>query len=212
MDKHRVFQLLKTKASSFGFNKDELMGVAEVISNNQALSDDSTDEEVNAQIDAVIPFLHVGQKQANRIVAQTKPSPNDDAGNGGGAKPSVTEPKQDDEPAWFKAYREKQEERIRAIEQKDTASQRDAKLQELLKDTGAYGKTILASAKRMNFQSDEDFNEWLSEVETDLQAYRQELGDKALGDNAKPNASSGGSGNNKQVASEDEIKELADLV
>lgn len=188
------------------------MGVAEVISNNQALSDDSTDEEVNAQIDAVIPFLHVGQKQANRIVAQTKPSPNDDAGNGGGAKPSVTEPKQDDEPAWFKAYREKQEERIRAIEQKDTASQRDAKLQELLKDTGAYGKTILASAKRMNFQSDEDFNEWLSEVETDLQAYRQELGDKALGDNAKPNASSGGSGNNKQVASEDEIKELADLV
>lgn len=210
MDKHRVFQLLKTKASSFGFNKDELMGVAEVISNNQALSDDSTDEEVNAQIDAVIPFLHVGQKQANRI-AQAKPNPNDDTGNGG-SKPSVTEPKQDDEPAWFKAYREKQEERIRAIEQKDTATQRDAKLQELLKDTGAYGKTILTSAKRMNFQSDEDFNEWLSEVETDLQAYRQELGNETLGKNAKPNASSGGSGNSQEVASEDEIKELAEHV
>lgn len=187
------------------------MGIAEIISNNQALSDDSTDEEINAQIDAVIPFLHVGQKQANRI-AQAKPNPNDDAGNGGGSKPSVTEPKQDDEPAWFKAYREQQEARIRAIEQKDTASQREAKLQELLKDTGAYGKTILASAKRMNFQSDEDFNEWLSEVETDLQAYRQELGNETLGKNAKPNASSGGSGNSQQVASEDEIKELAEHV
>lgn len=208
MDKNRVFLLLKPKASSFGFNKDELQGIAEIISNNQALSDDSTDEDINAQIDAVIPFLHVGQKQANRL-AQAKPNPNADAGNGG-SKPSVTDPKLDDEPAWFRAYREQQDARFRAIELKDVAQQREARLQDLLKDAGAYGKAILRSAKRMNFQSDEEFSQWYSEVESDLQAYRQELGNQALGGNSKPNPSSSAGGT--QTASEEDIKALAELV
>ena len=207
MDKNRVYQLLKTKASSFGFNKEELMGVAEAISNNQALSDDSTDEDINAQIDAVIPFLQVGQKQASRL-ARAKSEPNPNAGND--VKPSVTDPKLEDEPAWFRAYREQQDARFRAIELKDVAQQREARLQELLKDAGAYGKAILSSAKRMNFQSDEEFSQWYSEVESDLQAYRQELGNQALGGNAKPNPSSSAGGT--QTASEEEIKALAELV
>lgn len=207
MDKNRIFLLLKTKASSFGFNKEELQGIAEIISNNQALSDDSTDEEINAQIEAVIPFLQVGQKQASRL-ARAKSEPNPNAGNDG--KPLVTDPKLEDEPAWFRAYREAQEERIRAIEQRDTTTRREARLQELLKDAGAYGRMILASAKRMSFQSEEDFSEWLDEVQADLQTYRQEQGDKVLGGNAKPNPSS--SAGNTQTASEEDIKALAELV
>lgn len=202
--------MLKTRASSLGFNREELLGVADIISNNHALTDDSTEEEVNAQIEAVLPFLQVGQKHASRLSREAKNLPNPDAGNGGKA-PSVTAPQlETDEPAWFRAYREAQEARFEALESQKQAESREARLQELLKDAGAYGRTILSSAKRMNFSNEEDFSEWLTQVSEDLQSYRQEQSDNVLGGNAKPNGSQGGG--SSDVASVEEIKELAKLV
>lgn len=186
---NKVFLILKTKASSFGFNKNELMGIAEYISNNQQLTDDSTDEEINAAIEAVIPYLKIGQQQASRIANSNKPEPK----SGNDIPPSVTVPQQssEEEPSWFKAYRESQEKRFAELEGAKVQDTRMSKLSDVLKDTGAYGASIISNAKRMSFKDDADFDEWLSQVETDAAAFKQNQSNEDLGKNAKPNGSNG---------------------
>lgn len=44
----------------------------------------------------------------------------------------------------------------------------------------------LKDFKRMNFDTDESFTEYLTETETDLAAFNQELADKGLGQHTKP--------------------------
>ena len=84
--KERVIGAMKPKTAHLGFSKDELEGVAERIAGN--LTDEATDEEINAQIDAVMPYLELSQKAANRVISQQKPQET------GGAKPTEKTPSQ----------------------------------------------------------------------------------------------------------------------
>lgn len=206
--KTKIFNALRTKASSFGFNRDELMSVAEQIANNQTLNDDSTDEEINAVIEAVIPILKVGQQYAGRI-ANTK-QPTDTTSNGGGTPPviDVNPNANDAEPAWFKAFREASERRLEAIERKDTLAARKTRLSEVLKDAGNFAKSTLKAYERMSFKDDADFDEWLSEIETEVADYRQDESNSELGKNAKPNAPQKPDGANPKVASDAQIEAL----
>lgn len=71
-----VLELLKTKASSLGFNKDELEGAATTIAGNLGVDDDATDEAMNAAAEkavaAFLPILELSQKNANRIITKNK--------------------------------------------------------------------------------------------------------------------------------------------
>lgn len=71
-----VLDLLKTKASSLGFNKEELEGAAAVIASNLGVDDDATDEAMNAAVDKAVavylPILELSQKNANRIITKNK--------------------------------------------------------------------------------------------------------------------------------------------
>lgn len=71
-----VLELLKTKASSLGFNKEELEGAANTIASNLGVDDDATDEALNAAADKAvavyIPILELSQKNANRIIQKNK--------------------------------------------------------------------------------------------------------------------------------------------
>ena len=71
-----VLELLKTKASSLGFNKEELEGAATTIAGNLGVDDDATDEAMNAAVDkavaAYMPILELSQKNANRIITKNK--------------------------------------------------------------------------------------------------------------------------------------------
>ena len=71
-----VLELLKTKASSLGFNKEELEGAATTIASNLGVDDDATDEAMNAAAEKAvavfIPFLELSQKNANRIIQKNK--------------------------------------------------------------------------------------------------------------------------------------------
>ena len=71
-----VLELLKTKASALGFNKDELEGAAVVIAGNLGVDDDATDEALNAAVDKAVavyfPILELSQKNANRIITKNK--------------------------------------------------------------------------------------------------------------------------------------------
>lgn len=203
MDKTKVLKRLKPKAASLGFNKKELWGIAEQISDNSDLEEDANDEDIDAAIDAVLPYLKVGQQQANRVVnaKKTTPTPTGDEDEEDDSTATVSQKKKtkesDEEPSWFKSFREKQEARMAALEGEKVISSRKSKLEELLKNAGDFGKRELKRFSRMKFESDDEFDEYFSEVEEDLESYDQEQGNEALETLAKP---VGGKG--KKVKSE----------
>ena len=71
-----VLELLRTKASSLGFNKEELEGAATTIASNLGVDDDATDEALNAAVEKTVavylPILELSQKNANRIITKNK--------------------------------------------------------------------------------------------------------------------------------------------
>ena len=71
-----VLELLKTKASSLGFNKEELEGAATTIAGNLGVDDDATEEALNAAaekaVSVYLPILELSQKNANRIITKNK--------------------------------------------------------------------------------------------------------------------------------------------
>ena len=220
---------LKPKVKAFGFNKKELKGLAAKIAENLESTEDASDEDVNAEIDeaieAVLPFLALGQSYANRLVGEAKKNDgeNDDNDEDGDEdddsssqqprrKPGRPPKKDDEEPAWFKTYREKQEERFAAIEGQRTTDFRKSKLEAILKDAGTFGKRTLKNFAKMKFESDDEFDDFMSEVEEDLKAYNQELADKGLG-GTPPGAGNGGKGGaNEPELTDAESEAIANMM
>lgn len=190
--KQQVFMRLKPKAKAFGFNKKELQGVAAKIADNLTFEEDALEEDVNAsideKIDAVLPFLQMAQAQANRIIDASRKATMIDDDDEPIQEPSAPQTKPtntDDEPAWFKAYRELQDKRFAALEGDRIATTRKQRLESLLKNTGTFGTHTLKSFSRMKFDSDDEFDEFFAEVEDGLKSLNQEranIGLDKLGD------------------------------
>lgn len=224
----QVFVRLKLKAKALGFNARELKGIAAKIADNLKSAEDASEEDVNAEIDeqieAVLPYLTFGQSQANRLLDEWKKKhpeaelddelddniPDDTpkpASNKKNSKNKGNE--QDEEPAWFKSFREQQEARFAALEGEKVSNLRKAKLEALLKDTGTFGSRTLKSFSKMSFESDDDFEEFYSDVEEDLKNYNQERADAGLATlSSPPAAGSKGSGKQDEVLTDKEIEDL----
>ena len=114
-----------------------------------------------------------------------------------------------EEPEWFKAFREQQEARFAALEGEKTTSGRKAKLEALLKDAGTFGTRTLKSFAKMSFESDDDFDEFYSEVEEDLKALNQERANAGLAALGNPPATDGNKPKEDEVISDAEIEALA---
>ena len=187
--KQQVFLRLKPKAKAFGFNKKELQGVAAKIANNLNLEEDAEEEDVNSaideQIDNILPFLQIAQAQASRVIeasrkANTQVEEEEEEEHHQASQTPPTKKTEDEEPAWFKAYRELQDARFAKLEGEKVASNRKGRLESLLKDTGAFGTRTLKSFSKMKFESDDEFDEFFSEVEEDLKSYNQERANAGL--------------------------------
>lgn len=228
--KQQVFVRLKLKAKALGFNVKELKGIAANIADNLKSEEDASDEDVNAeidtQIDAVLPYLSFGQSQANRLLEEWKknhPETDDEIDDGEGEQPgqkntrhagSKKNPQNkgnenDEEPSWFKAFREQQETRFAAIEEERISSARKAKLESLLKDSGVFGTRTMKSFSKMKFENDDEFDEFISEVEEDLKAFNQERADSGLSTLGNPPAAGGGKPKEEPFTDE-EIDKLAE--
>ena len=231
--KQQVLLKLKPKVKAFGFNKKEVMGIAARIADNLTSTDDASDEDVNAEIeaaiDAVLPYLQVSQSFANRVIEENRKKNGDDETDDGDDTSSNTsnnrqtgsnknDPQQnksnDDAPAWAKGLLDKVDtltNEISVLKGEKVTTSRKSKLNELLKDSGSFGSRILKSFDRMKFETDEEFDEFYSEVEEDLKNYNQERADAGLATLANPPAAgSKGSGKQDEVISDAEIKALAD--
>ena len=216
MDKKQlVFAKLKLKAKALGFNVKELKGIAAKIADNLTSKEDASEEDVNAEIeekiDAVLPYLTFGQSQANRLLEEWKknhPEDDDDDDNEDGDEGN--EPKnqnrnkssknqkdknKDDAPALAKGIMQNLEQlnrKIAALESEKTSNGRRAKLEALLKDTGTFGSITLKSFSKMKFENEDEFEEFMSEVKSDLQAYNQERADAGLSKLGTPPSTGGG--------------------
>lgn len=180
-----VLAALKPKIASLGFNEEEVKNVATSIVSGLA-EDEPTAGEVNARIDAVIPILKVSQSMASRVINKAKePIPNPKT-------KGVEEPNFEDEPAWFKKYREDSERRILMLETDKVSSLRRSQLESLLKDSGTFGKTALKSFEKMSFADEEEFAQYLTETKSDFEAFTKEMSEKGLNINPIEGSQKGG--------------------
>ena len=224
---------LKPKVKAFGFNKKELQGIAAKIADNLTSEDDASDEDVNAEIeksiDAVLPYLQVSQSYANRLVEDARKKndddePDDDDDNDSASEGNKRHPgsksnktnkeKEEDAPAWAKGLVESVETlrgEIATLKGEKVATSRKSKLAELLKGSGSYGNRILKSFDRMKFETDEEFDDFYSEVEEDLKAYNQERADAGLATLGNPPAAGSGKGAGKEDEpfSDKDIEDMA---
>lgn len=227
--KQLILKSLKTKAKAFGFNKKELESIADAVSDNLELAEDASDEDVNAAIetavDAVLPFLKVSQSAASRAIQAYKdahPVEDNDSDDGDDENALATKPvksslkkgskeqttTEDETPAWAQRLFD----RLDKIEGEKTTDKRQSKLQKLLENTGSFGKRTMKAFARMKFENDEEFEEYLEEVQSDLDELNQERANDGLSKlGSVPPAKGAKTDKEKEVElmSDDELDKLA---
>lgn len=230
--KERIAKRLKPKVKQFGFSKKVFKSVAAKIADKlEDIDDDASETDINSKIDNAIeesmPYLALIQSTANEQLEEWKKGQqkndyddeedddsdseftSDDRRN---HSPKSNRPKTANNGASaqskeFKALMEavnKLTNEVSSLKAGKTADTRRGKLESLLKDAGVFGKRTLKNFTKMNFNDDEDFEEYLSEVEEDLKAYNQERADAGLSTAGNP---PGGKSGGKQ---EGKIEELTD--
>lgn len=107
----KLFEVLKTKCKSFGLTKKALEELTELGSSE--LTDESTDEEIAAKADLLVPYAKAMQGEITRKTrkSSTKKQSEDE---GDGEDESDTEM-----PAWFKQYQQNNDQRIAALEKEN---------------------------------------------------------------------------------------------
>lgn len=126
--KTKILNALKTKYSNLGFNAKALDGVASVL--EKTITEESQIDDAVANVEGLLKVFQA-ENDRQRTEYSTLKSQLDDLqkkqsqqGNGGGS--ANNEP--NDEPAWFKAYKQQQEERFNAIKaESDTLKAEKAK-------------------------------------------------------------------------------------
>lgn len=215
-----VLQALKPRVKALGFNRDELKGVAANVANNLILEEDATEEDVNAAIekaiDAVVPFLELTQKVSSRVIndykkTTVKPVEDEEDETESTQPKKQKQTKEDQTPEWAQLLVkqiEKLEGELTAVKAEKTANTRKDKLNAILKDAGSYGSRTMKNFAKMKFESDEEFEDFLEDVQADLEAYNQEQANIGLGKmGGSPNLGKGA--DKDEVLTDDEVIKLA---
>lgn len=221
MDKKQlVLELLKPKVKALGFNKKELQGIATTIADNLSSDEETPEDELKAEIDtqinAVIPFLQVGQSQANRIIDAWKRT-DVKTGNQTESEEDKDDPttKKTETDSMTKAMKELLEvvsglkDEVKTLKGEKIHDKRTQQLESLIKDTGSFGKMTMKQFSRMKFDTDDEFNEFLEEVESDLKTFNQERADAGLSKLGAPTLPDKESEKEEEPYSEKELEEMA---
>lgn len=213
--KEKVYQVLKPKVSAFGFNKEEVMGIAADIANNLNLNEDATEEEINEaitkQVDSVVPILKYGQSQANRVINEWKKNNSTEK-----EKQEEKEEKQEkkvEKPSESNELKELKEAllsmqaSLKALEGEKVTNTRKARLEKILEGQGAFAKSKLRDFSRMKFETEEEFETFCEEVESDLESLIQESANDGL---SKLDPPKNAKNKKEDVMSDDELDKMVD--
>ena len=216
--------------------------VADKLDLKDDATDEEVTEAIDDAVDSIVPFLEVTQTVADRRLQEYKtahPTDGDDddddddddepGGVNRGKSPSKkgkggkkADDDDDDNPmakalakalAPFTETVQGLQKQIAELKEGKTTDSRRARLEEKVKDTGKFGERMLKAFSRMSFKTEEEFEDFLDEVDADLEAENQERKDKGLETLGKPAAAvpgkpSGGE-ETDEVLSDDEVKALA---
>ena len=222
----QVLVILKPKSKALGFSREELEGIASDVANNLELDEEASDEDVNAeiekQVNAVLPYLKIAQKTAQRTIQSFKDSQDldddevddDDDDPAGNKKPIRKQKKEKEEqvPAWAQALitqNKALQTEILGLKSERENDGRRSKLKALLKDKGTFGKTVLKNFDKMKFENESEFDDFYDGVVEDLAAIDQERANEGLGKLGAPAAQRKPKKEEVEVIKGDEIDELA---
>lgn len=226
----QVLVILKPKSKALGFSREELEGIAADVANNLELDEEASDEDVNAeiekQVNAVLPYLKIAQKTAQRTIQSFKDSkdldddevddPDDDpAGNKKPIRRQKKEKEEEQVPAWAQALitqNKALQTEILGLKSERESDGRRSKLKALLKDKGTFGKTVLKNFDKMKFENESEFDDFYDGVVEDLAAIDQERANEGLGKLSAPAAQRKPKEEEVEVIKENEIDELAETM
>lgn len=184
--KTKVFERLKPKAASFGFNEEELKGVSKTIA--EFHPEEATDEEISKAVDNYLPILKFSQSAANRSIERFKtqfekdhPKPKtqeqldaerkakEEAERKQKEEEERRKKAQQEEPEWFKAYREASEKRIKELEEHNTKMASELANSDFKKKAVAALEGVDESyynllLKAQKFEKQEDVDTFVQEV------------------------------------------------
>ena len=187
---------MRTKTKAIGLNRKELEGLALNIDKNLQLEEDASDEDVDAAIedaiDAALPFLEVSQSVAQRSIQTSLKRRNQQSADGeeGGttsAQGKGEENQSNSEDSELMKFLKEQSEAINTLKSQLDTLQTDrvketrrTKLKKLVGNTGAYGKSVLKQFGFMDFKDEDAFDDYLDEVQKDLEEMNQERANEGL--------------------------------
>lgn len=226
----QVLVILKPKSKALGFSREELEGIAADVANNLELDEEASEEDVNAeiekQVNAVLPYLKIAQKTAQRTIQSFKDSKNleddevddpddDPAGNKKPIRKQKKEKEEEQVPAWAQALitqNKALQTEILGLKSERESDGRRSKLKALLKDKGTFGKTVLKNFDKMKFENESEFDDFYDGVVEDLAAIDQERANEGLGKLGAPAAQRKPKEEEVEVIKENEIDELAETM
>lgn len=158
----KLLTALQAKCKDFGLSKTAIEDLCK--SGSEGLSEDASDEDIEAKADSLVPYGRLMQAEVTRKAQnklQSKPDKPAD-------KPGEEEI---DEPEWFKKYRAETEKKISDIEKENetlkterSKSERAALIAQTAKELGIPEFLM----KRISLAEDAD-------VKNELTEYKQEL-------------------------------------
>lgn len=183
--KTKVIERLKPKAASLGFTKKELEGVTDIIVRN--LQEDASDESVDEEIDKALQFLEISQSMANRVINANITKTKQPKGEENTSPDNATH--QNDEPDWFRKYREQQEQRLQQLENAKISESRRERFEKSLSGLLPKQKEDrLKDFDRMTFKDEEDFLTYLEDKSAMVSEINQELANEGLSKMSAPPA------------------------
>lgn len=223
--KEKILKALKTKYANMGFGANAFDGVAEYLSTTI-----TEDDQIETGISGVENLLKVFQSEVDsRVNSAVERAKKEQQKNQGGQQQQQQQPnnqnqnqnsgaadgnQNDDTPAWAKALIESNKnlsDKIAALEGEKITKTRHQALSEKLKNAPELFKNrMLKDFNRMKFESDEDFNTYITEVEEEVKEAVQQSAEDDLSGFAKP--AQGKGGKNQKEASKEEVDAVVNLI
>lgn len=178
--KEKVSELLKPKTAQLGFTQEELESVVDNISGN--LTDDASDEDINARIDAVIPYLALSQKAANRAIQAARQK---QQGTSGSQQTDQTQTSTQDDERLTQLITEATKNAITPYIERINQLESDARnrsyaqsVETALKDVDRLFYEMALDGRE--FKSQNDVDTFVSTVKTNWQSFSEKHNQKKL--------------------------------
>lgn len=164
--KKKFLQFLSEKIKDLGLSEKAVNELVEA--GVAGLADDASDEDIKAKANSIVPFAKAMQGEYTRKVQEAKQSQKQSQHGEGEGEGSGSD---DNIPAWFKAYKQQNDEAISALKEENAAlkaaeakKNREADIKAKAKELGIPDFLM----KRFSVADDADFVKELTEYKQDL--------------------------------------------